>query len=536
MSGCPVGGNSASQIMPLDLDLAKSAYYSPSDDSAMAAYTSLLAPNNYLVLRAGQFDKKHGGGPEGLSKFFSDLGTSKPKHVVIHFHGGLVSRQSGEDSAADLSPKYEESGARPLFIIWETGWQEIVDQNLPSIFQEDIFKRILRRVTQFVRAKLDKTLGGAQAKAVSDLPLKLEDQIRASIEAARAGKSALFPDLALDQLPDDTALTPEENQQIQRTIESDVLLQDELQEIANTRQQPSDAASRSITAQGSAKTLMDPGVLDEITPVKEGAKGIVSMVMLGKHVIVIVASVIARFVKHRDHGAYLTIMEEIMREFYVRNAGKFLWDGMKKEVDQAFGFAEGCGGTALVKHLNDMWAGGVKPRITLVGHSAGSIYMSRLLKEVDAKLPPDFKTDVIFVAPACTFGVFADAVKVAGKRITGLRVFGMGNALELKDPIAGPLYPASLLYFVSGVLEDQRDMPLLGMERYYRAPYVGAGFDDITYVRAFDYLKRNDAFCWSEVSGGGGANCDMTSHGGWTRAPAIRESVLYIVREGYGYP
>jgi hypothetical protein len=33
-------------------------------------------------------------------------------------------------------------------------------------------------------------------------------------------------------------------------------------------------------------------------------------------------------------------------------------------------------------------------------------------------------------------------------------------------PIAGPLFPSSLLYFVSGVLEDHRDEPLVGMERY----------------------------------------------------------------------
>jgi hypothetical protein len=501
----------------------------------MATTNPAHIPDNYLVLRAGQFDTAHGGGPDGLSRFFSDVATSKPEHILIHFHGGLVSRQSGEASAADLNGAYQEAGTRPLFIIWETGWEEIVEQTLPSVFQEDIFKRILRRVTQFVRGKLDKTLGGEGSKGVSELPLKLESNVQDSINAARAGTNELFSDLSLGQLPDGTALTPEETQLIQQTVEQDELLRDQLQEIANTRQQPSEAASRGITAQGSAKTKMDPAVLDEIAPVQEGAKGIVSMVMLGKHVVVIVASVIARFVKHQDHGPYLTIMEEIMREFYVRNAGKFLWDGMKKEVNEAFDFAESCGAAALVKHLEEMWTSGVKPHVTLVGHSAGSIYISRLLKEFGSKLPDDFKTDVIFIAPACTFAVFADAVKFAGKRITGLRIFGMDDALERGDPIAGPLYPASLLYFVSGVLEDQRDMPLLGMERYYNAPYVGAGFEDIAYVRAFDYLKRDRAFAWAMVNEGPGANCDMTSHGGWTKAAATRESVLTIVRDGFGY-
>jgi len=433
-----------------------------------------------------------------------------------------------------MNPKYVQAGAEPLFVIWETGWEEIVDQNLPGIFKEEIFKRLGRRVTQFVRGKLDKTLGDGQSKAISDLPLKREDQIRDSIEAERSGKSGLFSDLALDQIPSEMALSKDETNQIEEAIKNDSQLEEQLQEIANTRQPSPAAASRGITAQASTHTYMDPEVLDEIVPVKEGAKGFISMAMLAKHVVVIVAAVIARFVKYRDHGPYLTIMEEVMREFYVRNAGKFLWDGMKEEVNEAFGFGDSYGGTLLVKYLNEMWSAGLKPRVTLVGHSAGSIYISRLLKELD-KLPPDFKADVIFVAPACTFVALADAVKVAGKRIDGMRVFGMGNAIELKDAIVGPLYPASLLYFVSGVIEDERDMPLVGMERYYKAPYVGAGFDALAFVEAFDYLKRKNAFCWSQVSGDNGTNCDMTSHGGWTKADATRESVLYIVREGYGY-
>jgi hypothetical protein len=280
---------------------------------------------------------------------------------------------------------------------------------------------------------------------------------------------------------------------------------------------------------------MDPDVLDDIAPVEVGTRGVFSTVMLAKHIVVIVASVISRLAKRQDHGAYLTIVEEILREFYVGNAGKFLWDGMKEEVDQAFGFSEGCGGAALIRQLKDMWASDVKPQVTLVGHSAGAIYVSRLLKELEAQLPSDFKVNVIFIAPACTIKVFADAVKFAGTRIAGLRIFGMGNELELKDAIAGPIYPASLLYFVSGILENAPDAPILGMQRYYAPPYEGAGFEDIKYVRDFDFLGRTHAFAWSNVTGAEGANCDMTSHGGWVKAPATLASVLYIVQKGYGY-
>ena len=59
-----------------------------------------------------------------------------------------------------------------------------------------------------------------------------------------------------------------------------------------------------------------------------------STIQLGKHIVFIVGGVIWRFVKRRDHGPYLTIVEEIMREFYVRAIGRFAWTGMKDSIEQ----------------------------------------------------------------------------------------------------------------------------------------------------------------------------------------------------------
>jgi hypothetical protein len=491
-------------------------------------------PDNYIVLRAGKFDTENGAGIVGLTRIFSQLATTKPPHVAIHFHGGLVSRPAAEAAAARLMPLYFSAGVQPLFFIWETGWEEILQQNLPSIFSEDIFKRVVRRVSQFVKGKLDKELGDGEARGIGGLALTKENQIQRELDKAHAG-GQMFEDTPAARLPADTRLSAEEQQQILDEIQADQQLEAQLQEIANARQQPTEEASRSATAQGSTATLMSPDVLDDVAPVQEGTRGLISTVLLAKHVVAIVGNVIIRLARHRDHGVYLTIVEEVMREFYVRNAGKFLWDGMKKEVDEAFGTAGDCGGTAFVSQLKNLWAQGVRPRITLVGHSAGSIYVSRLLKELDRELPADFKVDVIFLAPACTFAVFADAIKWAGKRIGGLRIFGMGNAIEMQDAIAGVAYPASLLYFVSGVLEDQQDMPLLGMQRYYDQPYDGSGFEDLAFARAFEFMRRKNALVWSDAKYGDGSSCDMRSHGGWVDAPATLASVLSILRKGYGY-
>ncbi len=493
-----------------------------------------IAPDNYLVLKAGTFDLVNGAGPDGLKREFTSLAAAPLPTVTIYFHGGLVDLASGEAQAGLLNQPFLTAQSSPVFLIWETGIKEVLENSLPSIFSEDIFQRILRRVTQFVKGKLDKTLEPAGMKAVTPLPLTREDEIQTAISTAQMTGGVMFPGTPIDQLPADESLTPVESAQIQQEIENDVQLQIQAQQIANTRQEPAAATAKGAAVRGARTTLMDPDVLDDITPAAPGQKGLLSMASLAIHIVKVVTHIIERFAKHRDHGTYLTIIEEVLREFYVGNAGKFIWDGIKKEVDEAFDVTQAGGAAALVDRINALWTGGVKPRITLVGHSAGAIYVARLLKELDAKLPPDFTVDVVFIAPACTFAVFSSALNQAKNRIAHLRIFGMGDPLEMKNAIAGPIYPASLLYFVSGVLEDESDTPILGMQRFYTLPVYAAGFPDIQSVKVFTPLTLPRAFAWADINQGAGANCDMHSHGGWiTDAPATLASVLSVVQNGF---
>jgi hypothetical protein len=491
-----------------------------------------IAPDNCIVLSAGKFDLANGAGSAGIEREFKFLKTAPFPSVTIYFHGGLVDLASGESHASMLNTFFAADQSSPVFLIWETGIKEVVKQNLPAIFNEAIFQRILRRVAQFVKGKLDKSLLPAVTRGISPLQLMREDQIQAELNAAQTGR-VMFAQTPVAQFAPAETLTPAERTQIEIEIQDDLQLQIQAQHIANSREAPIAAAKGAIVP-GATVTLMDPDVLDDIAPAQPGAKGVLSVVTLAAHIVKVVARVIERFARHRDHGTYLTINEEILREFYVGNAGKFIWDGIKKEVDQAFGTTADCGGASLVNQIRALWTGGVKPRITLIGHSAGSIYVSQLLKELDAKMPADLKVDVVFIAPACTFTVFADALKQATGRIAHLHIFGMGDPLEMENAIAGPLYPASLLYFVSGVLENESDEPILGMQRFYTFPVYTAGFPNIASVKAFAPLTLPLAFGWADFTQGPGANCDMHSHGGWiTDAPRTLESVREIVRIGF---
>ncbi|MFZ1085846.1 MAG: hypothetical protein WAN35_12855, partial [Terracidiphilus sp.] len=340
-------------------------------------------------------------------------------------------------------------------------------------------------------------------------------------------------DTPIDRLDDTNTLTPAEEAQIQKEVADDLQLQIQTQQIANTRHDPTTVGAKGVAVQGSTSTLMDLSVLDVIAPSQAGEKGAISLIGLGVHIVKVVIHVIQRFVKHRDHGAYLTIIEEILREFYIGNAGQFIWGRMKQEVSNSFGPSPDFGGSAMVNEIESMWNAGIKPRVTLIGHSAGSTWVSLILKQLHAVMPMDFTVEVALIAPACTFTVFADAIGTASSRVAKLRIFGQGDSYEIKNAIVGPLYPASLLYFISGVLEGASDEPVLGMQRYYTLPvYNSADFPEISSVKGFAPLKLPHAFAWSDIVQGVGANCDMHTHGGWQQAPETMESINSIVGKG----
>src|SRR5688572_20725023 len=86
-------------------------------------------------------------------------------------------------------------------------------------------------------------------------------------------------------------------------------------------------------------------------------------------------------------------------------------------------------------------------------------------------------------------------------------------------PLAERFYPGSLLYFVSGVLEDQRDKPIVGMQRFYTGTFREL-YPEVDQVAHF--LDESAAHAvWSKVSGGEGLSSGSLTHGGFetTRTP-----------------
>lgn len=471
--------------------------------------------------------------------------------LVWHFHGGLVSQSGALESAARLKTAYESVGAYPTFFVWESDFLRVVKDNLEDINQEKIFKQLVKWLIKFTLGKLGDMDGG---KATGQLQLPNDIEVAIELKKADNGEEPyanVAPTSALKPLND------AEKAAFEQALTADPRFQAAVNDVVaaatpeNTEQR-SNAKGVLTVSRASGKTLMSPEIVSEIeTDVAANAgKGVLSTAVLLKHAGSILLRVINRFVDKHDHGVYCTVVEELLRELYLANVGTTVWGMMKKETADTFenaGQKPERGGWFFIDTLSEKLAAGYNPQITLVGHSAGSIYIYNLLRYVEKArtdpnhpLPETFKFDtIIFEAPALDCLKFADMVKNYRHLFTHFRMFTMSDDGEKGKAMVPVLYPRSLLYFISGVLERDYtdpdkladDQPIAGMQRYIneKTVYTAA---EIATIRKF--LAEDDRrVVWATDNRGDGLASAATQHSGFSEEPQTLSSVQHILQHGW---
>lgn len=485
-----------------------------------------------------------------IDEMFLQLGAQS--NIVFYFHGGLVSKQVGLNGAARLLPHFLSIDAYPLFFVYESGFLEIVSRNLTDIAGEDVFKALLRRLLKYTVSKLRDPLG---AKGLTSVP-PTDIELHTELLRRDAG------DEPFRQEPIDREISPvteSEESDLREELKKDRDLIESLEAIGTD---PQETTTTTFNARGlgtrtrkSARTLMSPDVVDEIkvdvaNAQAQGSRGVLTTATLLYRAGKILVRVIQRFRNQRDHGIYPTVVEEILREFYVANIGTAVWEDIKSETSDTFVNTPGedRGGVCVLDRLGALLNSTPRnnwPRISLVGHSTGGVFINNLLSEVSRRkqsgtIPQDFSFEhIIFLAPACTFWAFAQSIKLNNTLFTSFRVFGMADTSECKDAIVPLVYTRSLLYFVSGLLEkgpDEKpyaDVPLVGMQRFF--------VDTDGYATATESAVRNFVidstlapaarrWVWSPSNDGNGLNSQSLKHGDFHDDPSTLESVQNILR------
>lgn len=473
-----------------------------------------------------------------LSKV-DDLVSQAVEHgnVTLHFHGGLVSEANGRQIADFLAPKYEAAGGFPIFFVWEAGAWETVRNNLGEIAKELLFRLVMKRVRAILDRKAVQTDGD---RAVGVLPQVDSTARDAEFDAALDTISAATDGEPPEPPAPKSQLTLIEETQLEMELGADFLLQQEVQAASNGLRTPAeisaDAASRSATTvQGSTTTLMDPESLDRLVdrPAAD-ARGLISTARVAKAIIAVAKRVIARSLEGRSHGLHATLVEEVLREFYLANVGGLIWKHMKQDTQDSFGDDQSCGGTAVLKMLDEKIVDGADVTITLVGHSTGAVYIAHLLKKAAEIRPNGYDFNIVLLAPAVTHELMHQAVANHGSQVAGIRVFTMTDENEKNDVLVPVLYPHSLLYFVSGVVEFEPDAPLVGMARFFEeGAFPDVDFPALGAVRG--YLEQGDErVVWSVTKGApAGKNSAALKHGDFDNENETLASVGHIIANGF---
>lgn len=465
------------------------------------------------------------------------------ERVVLHFHGGLVSEQRGREIAESLFPVYRDAGAYPIFFVWRSGLIEILRGHLGAIAGEDAFKALTKLVLKFA---VGKVLGAEDAKGPvpsGRIAVPGERELVNQL-ARRESHQEPFADVDVDtSVPE---LTAAEERNIEQQLRNDPQLRAVSRAITEATlpaSQREGAKSATDVHRASENTLMSPHIVDELqedAPLP-GQKGAGTALVLARHGVRVVRKVIGRFRSGRDHGVYPTVVEEILREFYVANAGGRIWAKMKEETSDTFAVATPArGGATFMQRLGGALRGGARPEISLVGHSTGAVFINNLLGHVeqmrgdpDEPLPDDFRFHAIaFLAPACTFTDFAPVLDRRDDLWRHFRMFTMTDAAESKDGLVPLVYPRSLLYFVSGLLETGPDgkgeagKPLVGLARCFDR----VRDDDPPDVKAVrDWIRGDELVVWSPADGGPGFTASALSHGEFDDDEKVRASLKVLI-------
>jgi len=96
------------------------------------------------------------------------VNSTSQKHILVHLHGGLVSRSAASGAADGLIKPYIDGGTYPVFFFWSSGALSVLANNLDEVAKEPVFWRLVRRLAQLLAGKL------AEAKGTRGLTIKTE--------------------------------------------------------------------------------------------------------------------------------------------------------------------------------------------------------------------------------------------------------------------------------------------------------------------------------------------------------------------------
>lgn len=454
--------------------------------------------------------------------------------VVLHFHGGLVPSKDWPDHAEKLRSVYEKDDAcRAIFPVWHTGIGDVLPQVLDTWTRDTFFDHALKYLEGFFQTFApDSHKKRSISRDVTGL-LNLPSETLTAVELEISGTGA-----------------EKEAKQIREalsSIDKERELDNAWEEVLTAyREKTKGSEANRLSTEPSVRVSQDivKDALEETGNVELKAKrplGATSMT-LALLLTRTLRGIYNRFRDGTHHGLHATIIEEVLATFYVGKLGTDIWSEMKWRCLRAFTpQGQGYAGEFLFDLFDNLKPG---RRIVLIGHSAGAIFISRLLSVWRESGRDINRFEVIFLAPAVRWDVFYKALD--GRPLENFRLFTMAESNELASPLLGrktkAVYPSSLLYLISGLLETHLDLdgrsgrsaghPILGLEKFTRANVLND--DDFQ-----EWVRRSTALSRTDGQGAVGWLNNVLDHGGFDditvdgNENCVLSSIRHIIQAGF---
>lgn len=452
---------------------------------AKGSRSERIDPLHDIVLDRGTFSHTNA---EDLKRAFDKFTTGSERgHLCVFFHGGLVSETAGLEQAGRLVKNFADSGAYPFFFIWKSDLLSAVSAILEPPAKTRSFVQAANDLVWTMAAKIVQARDadpGLRAlprvrPARKAVPMTLEQLASAARlydRAWRAGKG--------EQLGCSTA---------------------ELEQFGKRLAQGDQHTRPRLFLARNLRGVQNP-----------------------------LARIVHRFNTGHDHGLYTTVIEELLIAAQLDKAAATVWDTMKSFIERSFEPDKDAGGTAFLDHLRKAWQADPSLRVTLIGHSAGAIYVQRFIEVLDERIPPDTHRplEVVLVAAALSCRRLNAGLPALRRRVGALRAFGLDNTRESSYWEVKGVYNKSLLYIVCSLCERDlnADRALVGMQRYWsgQAPY-----DEREIVTATKFIGAARAV-WAPTDADAqpGYRSQADRHGGFPEERCTNESICFGLKNG----
>ncbi len=411
---------------------------------------------------------KYQSDPDQVQRIVNHLKQRQIEELSIYFHGGLVNELSAEQSITrvfEALAHRNKPNSEVISFIWKTGLKETISDNLDEIFSSKFGKSLIKWVIRAASKRLGVNLAKAGVNKGFSLE-EIENEWQASIDESRIP----FGDYKIN------ANNGMKGNTVDLSDEEDPYLEFEIR--AELEQYYASQPSKWVEDWEPPQNVNISPELNEVYEVMpDGKKGVTFVKKLAKIIAKISLQVLKRYANNSEHGLQATVVEETLRVCHFSDPVQWIWGNMKQKAQEMW-LQQGCVGfdfaNLLQQELPDL-------RLNLIGHSAGSIAICHFLEK---KRQNHWKTTIdkiLWWAPACKADLFVREVINYDSDFNSFRMVTMKDSYELEDTLCNPLpwlYPSSLLYFVSGALEDKADTPIAGMARYHTnaAPYTSSMF------------------------------------------------------------